>query len=164
MVDASLLYWALGRIQESIAFYCKAADLSDPAARCNLGITCLQPWTQPPKPKEAVRWLYLASIAGHIRAQYHICNLSPLEQARWYLQAAEGGYARAMYNVWLCYSVGEGLAHSYRQTRKWMKRAAVKAQFDHGHALFSVCKLSSSDFFIYLSSCYHYFFLFCIYT
>lgn len=26
----------------------------------------------PPKPKEAVKWLYQASIAGHVRAQYQL--------------------------------------------------------------------------------------------
>ena len=64
-------------------------------------------------------------------------------QARWYLKAAEGGYVRAMYRVALCYSVGEGLAQSHRQARKWMKRAAdsghTKAQYELGVALFSVC-------------------------
>lgn len=64
-------------------------------------------------------------------------------QARWYLKAAEGGYVRAMYNTSLCYTFGEGLSHSRRQARKWMKRAAdrghSKAQFEHGLALFSVC-------------------------
>lgn len=63
-------------------------------------------------------------------------------QARWYLKAAESGYARAMYNASLCYTFGEGLSHSRRQARKWMKRAAdrghSKAQFEHGLALFSV--------------------------
>ncbi|KAK6242139.1 F-box domain - like 10 [Theobroma cacao] len=62
-------------------------------------------------------------------------------QARWYLKAAEGGYVRAMYNTSLCYTFGEGLSHSRRQARKWMKRAAdrghSKAQFEHGLALFS---------------------------
>lgn len=49
---------------------------------------------------------------------------------------------RAMYNVSLCYSIGEGLVHSHRQARKWMKRAAdrghSKALFEHGLHLFSV--------------------------
>lgn len=52
---------------------------------------------------------------------------------------------RAMYNVSLCYSYGEGLVHSHRQARRWMKRAAdrghSKAQFEHGLGLFSVCTL-----------------------
>lgn len=47
-----------------------------------------------------------------------------------------------MYNISLCYSFGEGLAHSRQLARKWMKRAAdrghSKAQFEHGVALFSV--------------------------
>lgn len=63
-------------------------------------------------------------------------------QAKWYLKAAEGGYVRAMYNASLCYTFGEGLSHSHRQARKWMKRAAdrghSKAQFEHGLSLFSV--------------------------
>ena len=66
-------------------------------------------------------------------------------QARWYLKAAEGGYVRAMYNASVCYTFGEGLSHSRRQARKWMKRAAdrghSKAQFEHGLALFSVCHI-----------------------
>lgn len=65
-----------------------------------------------------------------------------LDQVKWYLKAAEGGYARAMYNTSLCYSFGEGLTHSHKLARKWMKRAAdrghSKAQFEHGLALFSV--------------------------
>ncbi|RVX04334.1 F-box protein [Vitis vinifera] len=67
--------------------------------------------------------------------------LKKQNRARWYLKAAEGGYVRAMYNVSLCYSYGEGLVHSHRQARRWMKRAAdrghSKAQFEHGLGLFS---------------------------
>ncbi|KAF8399763.1 hypothetical protein HHK36_015633 [Tetracentron sinense] len=103
-----------------------------------------------PNPKEAVKWLFQASTAGHVRAQYQLalclhqgrgveCNLT--EAAKWYLKAAEGGYVRAMYNTSLCYSFGEGLVHSHRQAKKWMKRAAdrghSKAQFEHGLGLFS---------------------------
>ncbi|KAK9276438.1 hypothetical protein L1049_005971 [Liquidambar formosana] len=148
MVDAGLIYWEMGKKEEGIAWYRKAAALGDPAGQCNLGISYLQ--AEPPNMKEAVKWLYQASCAGHVRAQYQLalclhhgrgvdCNLP--EAARWYLKAAEGGYVRAMYNISLCYSFGEGLVHSHRQARKWMKRAAdhghSKAQFEHGLGLFS---------------------------
>ena len=47
-----------------------------------------------------------------------------------------------MYNIAVCYSFGEGLNHSLKLARKWMKQAAdhghSKAQFEHGLALFSV--------------------------
>ncbi|XP_042489134.1 F-box protein At1g70590 [Macadamia integrifolia] len=148
MVDAGLLYWEMGHKDKGIALYQRAAALGDPAAQCNLGISYLQ--AEPADPKEAVKWLYEASVAGHIRAQYQLalclhqgrgveCNL--LEAAKWYLRAAEGGYVRAMYNTSLCYSFGEGLARNHRQARKWMKRAAdrghSKAQLEHGLGLFS---------------------------
>ncbi|EEF34477.1 F-box protein At1g70590 isoform X2 [Ricinus communis] len=148
MVDAGLVYWEMGFKDKAIALYLKAAELGDPAGQCNLGIYYVQ--VEPPKPKEAIKWLLQASNAGHVRAQYQLAlclhqgrgvdhNLQ--EAAKWYLKAAAGGYVRAMYNVALCYSVGEGLAQSYRQARKWMKRAAdrghSKAQFEHGLGLFS---------------------------
>ncbi|KAF8408297.1 hypothetical protein HHK36_007445 [Tetracentron sinense] len=148
MVDAGLIYWEMGKKEEGISLYKKAAVLGDPAGQCNLGISYLQ--AEPPNPKEAVKWLHQASTAGHVRAQYQLaiclhqgrgmeCNL--MEAAKWYMKAAEGGYVRAMYNTSLCYSFGEGLVHSHRQARKWMKRAAdrghSKAQFEHGLGLFS---------------------------
>ncbi|KAJ7943693.1 F-box protein [Quillaja saponaria] len=148
MVDAGLIYWEMGKKEKAVALYQKASELGDPAGQCNLGIYYLQ--AQPANPNEAVKWLYRASIAGHIRAQYqlalclhHVCGVerSMEEAAKWYLKAAEGGYTRAMYNISLCYSFGEGLVHSHRLARKWMKRAAdrghVKAQYEHGLALFS---------------------------
>lgn len=42
MVDAGLVYWEMGRREEGIALYRKAAELGDPAAQCNLGISLLQ--------------------------------------------------------------------------------------------------------------------------
>ncbi|TXG56223.1 hypothetical protein EZV62_017536 [Acer yangbiense] len=148
MVDAGLVYWEMDKKEEAIALYRKAAELGDPAGQCNLGISYLQ--AQPPNRKEAVMWLYKASITGHVRAQYQLalclhqsCRVDRnlREAARWYLKAAEGGYVRAMYNISLCYSVGEGLPQSRSQARKWMKRAADcghgKAQFEHGLGLFS---------------------------
>ncbi|KDP26648.1 hypothetical protein JCGZ_17806 [Jatropha curcas] len=148
MVDAGLVYWEMGWREKAIALYHKAAELGDPAGQCNLGISYLQ--AEPPRPKEAIKWLFQASIAGHVRAQYQLAlclhqgrgvdhNLQ--EAAKWYLKAAAGGYVRAMYNVALCYSIGEGLSQNRRQARKWMKRAAdcghSKAQFEHGLGLFS---------------------------
>ncbi|KAL5759915.1 hypothetical protein ACOSP7_018420 [Xanthoceras sorbifolium] len=148
MVDAGLVYWEMDKKEDAIALYRKAAELGDPAGQCNLGISYLQ--AQPPDRTEAVKWLYKASIAGHVRAQYQLAlclhqsrsvDRSLQEAARWYLKAAEGGYVRAMYNISLCYSVGEGLSQSRRQARKWMKKAAdfghSKAQFEHGLGLFS---------------------------
>lgn len=148
MVDAGLVYWEMGKKEEGIALYRKAAELGDPDGQSNLGISYLQ--VDPPNFQEAIRWLYKAAFAGHVRAQYQLalclrqgCGLNPniQEAARWYLQAAEGGYVRAMYNTSLCYAYGEGLVQSHSLARKWMKRAAdrghAKAQFEHGLGLFS---------------------------
>ncbi|KAG7029215.1 F-box protein [Cucurbita argyrosperma subsp. argyrosperma] len=148
MVDAGLLYWEMGNKGEAIALYQKAADLGDPAGKCNLGISFLH--AKPPNPTEAVRWLRQSAMAGNIRAQYqlalclhqgHGVDRNVQEAARWFLKAAEGGYVRAMYNLSLCYSCGEGLVHNHQQAKKWMKRAAdrghSKAQFEHGLHLFS---------------------------
>lgn len=41
MVDAGLLYWEMGNKNDAIALYQKAADLGDPSAKCNLGISFL---------------------------------------------------------------------------------------------------------------------------
>ncbi|KVI05772.1 F-box protein At1g70590 [Cynara cardunculus var. scolymus] len=148
MVDAGLVYWEMGKKEEGVALYRKAAELGDPAAQCNLGISYLQ--AEPPNMKEAVKWLYQASVAGYVRGQYQLAlclhrgggmNQNMSDAARWYLRAAEGGYVRAMYNVSLCYSLGMGVSQNHRQSRKWMKHAAdhghKKAQFEHGLALFS---------------------------
>ncbi|KAL1565622.1 F-box protein-like protein [Salvia divinorum] len=148
MVDAGLIYWEMGKIEEAIVWYMRAAELGDPAGQCNLAISFLQ--AHPPNTKEAVEWLYNASIAGHARAQYQLAlcfhqgkgvEQSVQEAACWYARAAEGGYARAMYNTSLCYSLGEGLEQSDMLARKWMRRAAdhghSKAQYEHGLALIS---------------------------
>ncbi|PIN09982.1 hypothetical protein CDL12_17427 [Handroanthus impetiginosus] len=146
MVDAGLIFWEMGKKDEAIAWYRRAAELGDPAGQCNLAISYLQ--ANPPNSKEAIEWLYKASIASHVRAQYQLARClhegqgveqSLEEAARWYLRAAEGGYVRAMYNTSLCYSLGEGLWQSHRLARKWMKRAAdcghSRAQYDHGLTL-----------------------------
>ncbi|XP_047322041.1 F-box protein At1g70590 [Impatiens glandulifera] len=148
MVDAGLVYWEMGEKEQGISLYRKAAELGDASGQCNLGIAYLQ--AEPSNPKESIRWLYKASVAGHVRAQYQLAlclhhshgvirNLP--EAAKWYLRAAEGGYSRAMYNTSLCYSHGEGFTQSHRLARRWMKRAAdhghTKAQFEHGLNLFS---------------------------
>ncbi|KAK3041847.1 hypothetical protein RJ639_000363 [Escallonia herrerae] len=162
MVDAGLVYWEMGKKEEGVSLYRRAAELGDPAGQCNLGISYLQ--AEPPNLKEAVKWLYQASDAGYVRAQYQLAlclhqgrgvdrNLP--EAARWYLRAAEGGYVRAMYNTSLCYSVGEGLVRSHRQARKWMKRAAdrghSKAQFEHGLGLFSVGEMMKAVVYLELA-------------
>ncbi|EYU22526.1 hypothetical protein ABFS82_05G019400 [Erythranthe guttata] len=148
MVDAGLIYWEMGKREEGILWYRRAAELGDPSGQCNLAISCLQ--ANPSNTKEALEWLYRASFTGHVRAQYQLAlclhqgrvtGQSLQEAARWYLRAAEGGYVRAMYNTSLCYLMGEGLVQSHRLARKWMKRAAdhghSKAQFEHGLGLFS---------------------------
>lgn len=148
MVDAGLVYWDMGKKEEGVALYRKAAELGDPAGQCNLGIAYLQ--AEPPNVKEAVKWLYQASVAGYVRGQYQLAlclhrgcgmNQNLSDAARWYLRAAEGGYVRAMYNVSLCYTLGMGVSQNHRQSRKWMKHAADhghrKAQFEHGLTLFS---------------------------
>ncbi|XP_052184150.1 F-box protein At1g70590 [Diospyros lotus] len=148
MVDAGLVYWEMGKREEAITLYRRAAELGDPVGQCNLGISYLK--AEQPNPKEAIKWLCQASVNGHTRAQYQLAlclhqgqgmeqNLP--EAAKWYLRAAEGGYIRAMYNASLCYSFGEGFVKSHRQAKKWMKRAAdrghSKAQLEHGLCLFS---------------------------
>ncbi|KAF9624942.1 hypothetical protein IFM89_016190 [Coptis chinensis] len=149
MVDAGLIYWEMGRKEDGVALYRRAAELGDHNGECNLGISYLQ--VEPPNQKEAFKWLYKASVAGHARAQYQLAlclhqgrgvQRDLTEAGKWYLRAAEGGYTRAMYNTSLCYLSGEGLVHSHRQAKKWMKRAAEcghrKAQYEHGLLLFSV--------------------------
>ncbi|KMT07691.1 hypothetical protein BVRB_6g148140 [Beta vulgaris subsp. vulgaris] len=163
MVDAGLVYWEMGRRQEGIALYRRAAELGDPSGQCNLAIAYLQ--ADFANPKEAVKWLLQSASAGHVRAQYQLAlclhhgrgidrNLP--EAAKWYLKAAERGYVRAMYNVSLCYSVGEGFAKNHPQAKKWMKRAAdhghSKAQFEHGLNLFSEGELSKAVVYLEIAS------------
>ncbi|XP_061990418.1 F-box protein At1g70590 [Rosa rugosa] len=148
MVDAGLIFWERGDKDKAFGLYREAAEAGDRNAQGNLGMWYLQ--VEPPNSKEAVKWLYLASFQGHVRAQYQlaIClyqgrgaDRNMKEAARWYLRAAERGYVRAMYNVSLCYKYGDGLVQNHRQARKWMKWAAdlghSKAQYEHGLTLFS---------------------------
>ncbi|XP_078447146.1 F-box family protein isoform X2 [Wolffia australiana] len=135
MVDAGLMYWEMGRKEESRGLYWKAAELGHPTAQCNLGISFLE--ADHPNPVEAVKWFRKSAMSGYARAQYSLAlclhrgrgvEQNPKEAAKWFLQAAEGGNIRAMYNVSICYSTGEGLPQDHRQARKWMKLAA-----DQGH-------------------------------
>lgn len=163
MVDAGLIYWEMGKKEEGVNLYRRAAELGDPAGQCNLGISYLQ--AELPNLEEAVKWFRRASSAGYVRAQYQLAlclhrgsgtdqNLS--EAAKWYLRAAKGGYARAMYNSSLCYSLGVGLLQSHRQARKWMKRAAnhghSKALFEHGLALFSEGEMMKAAVYLELAT------------
>ncbi|KAK9751084.1 hypothetical protein RND81_02G240500 [Saponaria officinalis] len=148
MVDAGIIYWEMGRRDEGLRFYRRAADLGDASGQCNLGIAYLQ--ADFANDTEAIRWLRQSACAGHARAQYQLAlclhhgrgierNLP--EAAKWYLRAAERGYVRAMYNASLCFGSGDGFPQSHRQAKKWMKRAAdhghKKAQFEHGLHLFT---------------------------
>ncbi|KAL9226356.1 hypothetical protein vseg_002179 [Gypsophila vaccaria] len=160
MVDAGLIYWEMGRREECLRFYRRAAELGDSSAQCNLGLAYLQDDT-----KEAVKWLQCSASAGHARAQYQLAlclhrgrgierNLH--EAAKWYLRAAERGYVRAMYNASLCFSSGEGFAQSHPQAKKWMKRAAdhghSKAQFEHGLNLFAEGELMKAVVYLELAN------------
>ncbi|KAK6160229.1 hypothetical protein DH2020_003610 [Rehmannia glutinosa] len=126
MVDAGLIYWEMGKKEEAIAWYRRAAKLGDPAAQCNLAISILQGNSS-------------TSLAGN--GSSNLASNCSTNLAHWYQRAAKGGYVRAMYNTSLCYSLGEGLWQSHSLARKWMKRAAdcghSKAQFEHGLNLFS---------------------------
>ncbi|GJT67527.1 F-box protein [Tanacetum coccineum] len=42
MVDAGLVYWEIGKKDEGVRMYKRAAELGDPAGQCNLGISYLQ--------------------------------------------------------------------------------------------------------------------------
>lgn len=163
MVDAGLVYWERGNKHEAIALYEKAAELGDPTGQCNLGISYLQ--AQPPNLKLGVKWLYRASLAGHVRAQYQLglcfhqgrgADSSMQQAALWYLKAAEAGYVRAMYNVSLCYSSGEGFCYNIGLGRKWMKRAAdhghSRAQFHHGLTLFSKGEIANAALYLELAT------------
>ncbi|RDY06811.1 F-box protein, partial [Mucuna pruriens] len=149
MVDAGLIFWERGERPKAMELYLRAAELGNPSAQCNLGISYLQ--AEPPNTEQALKWLYKASVYGNVRAQYQLAlclhrgggriHNNMKEAAKWYMKAAEGGYGRAMYNVSLCFSFGEGVSRNHQLARKWMKRAAdrghSKAQFEHGLALFS---------------------------
>ncbi|KAL8161631.1 hypothetical protein V2J09_013120 [Rumex salicifolius] len=147
MVDAGLVYWEMGKKQDCLDLYRRAAELGDPAGQCNLGIAYLQ--AEPAMDEEAASWLFKSACSGYVRAQYQLAlclhqgrgmTRNFKEASRWYLKAAESGYARAMYNVSLCFSGGYGFPVDNRLARKWMKKAAdhghSKAQFEHGLSLF----------------------------
>ncbi|GKD95997.1 F-box protein, partial [Tanacetum coccineum] len=42
MVDAGLVYWEIGKKDEGVRMYKRAAELGDPDGQCNLGISYLQ--------------------------------------------------------------------------------------------------------------------------
>ncbi|XP_074309907.1 F-box protein At1g70590 [Silene latifolia] len=163
MVDAGLIYWEMGKREEGIRLYLKAAELGDASGQCNLGIAYLH--ADCANTTEAVRWLLQSATAGHVRAQYQLAlclhhgrgiEKSLHEAAKWYLRAAEGGYARAMYNASLCFSSGEGFKQNHPQAKKWMKRAAdhghSKAQFEHGLNLFSEGEMMKAVIYLELAS------------
>lgn len=42
MVDAGLMYWEMGKKDDAIALYRRAAELGDSSGQCNLGLSYLQ--------------------------------------------------------------------------------------------------------------------------
>ncbi|KAH1260140.1 F-box protein [Glycine soja] len=70
MVDAGLIYWERGEKPKAMEFYHKAAELGNPSAQCNLGLSYLQ--AEPPNTELAVKWLHKASVCGNVRAQYQL--------------------------------------------------------------------------------------------
>ncbi|XP_044490601.1 F-box protein At1g70590 isoform X2 [Mangifera indica] len=109
MVDAGLIYWEFGKKEKAIGFYKKAAEHGDPAGQCNLAISYLQ--AQPPKVEEALKWLYQAAFAGHVRAQYQLALC--LHKGRGVdcsLQQAEGEMMKAVVYLELATRAGETAA------------------------------------------------------
>ncbi|KAK6160231.1 hypothetical protein DH2020_003612 [Rehmannia glutinosa] len=134
MVDAGLIYWEMGKKEEAIAWYRRAAKLGDPAAQCNLAISILQDYTEPTVPTgyqkshfQSTREILYSKmrLLMKIFRKYTIISLSLFSRTNPCspVQRAKGGYVRAMYNTSLCYSLGEGLWRSHSLARKWMKRA-----------------------------------------
>ncbi|KOM39792.1 hypothetical protein LR48_Vigan03g317400 [Vigna angularis] len=86
MVDAGLIYWERGEKPKAMELYLRAAELGNPSAQCNLGISYLQGenaresssshapfgFAEPPNTEQAVKWLYKASVCGNVRAQYQL--------------------------------------------------------------------------------------------
>ncbi|KAL5178789.1 F-box protein [Glycine soja] len=70
MVDAGLIYWERGEKPKAMELYLKAAELGNPSAQCNLGLSYLQ--AEPPNTEKAVKWLRKASVCGNVRAQYQL--------------------------------------------------------------------------------------------
>lgn len=163
MVDAGLLYWEMGKKEEGMNLYRRAAELGHPAGQCNLGLSYLQ--VEPPDPKEGVKWMYKSANSGFVRAQYQLAlclqhgrgiKRDACEAAKWYIKASEGGYVRAMYNTSLCYQIGDGVAQSHQQSKRWMKRAAdrghSKAQFEHALGLFAEGKMMAAAVYLELAT------------
>nr|GEW58797.1 hypothetical protein [Tanacetum cinerariifolium] len=144
MVDAGLVYWEIGKKDEGVRMYKRAAELGDPAGQCNLGISYLQ--AEPPNAKEAVKWLYQASLAGYVRGQYQLAlclhrgTHTPEEEGG--IQRDDGRARQLSARAIARSREGRGFLQNHRQSRKWMKLAADhghrKAQFEHGLTLFSL--------------------------
>ncbi|KAL3829274.1 hypothetical protein ACJIZ3_018076 [Penstemon smallii] len=161
MVEAGLIYSLIGRKDEGVLLFRRAAELGDPAGAHNLAIFNLEA-ANPPNTKTAIEYLYKASTGGNARAQYQLALcfhhgrgvrqclseatsafLSPSSQtttvatsaAQWYLRAAEGGYKRAMLNTSLLCRKGQGFPRDAQLARSWFRRALNYVRRKHSRDL-----------------------------
>ncbi|KAK4486388.1 hypothetical protein RD792_009061 [Penstemon davidsonii] len=133
MVEVGLIYYLdMGRKDEGILWYRRAAELGDPAGQYHLAMFYFQlQGNNPYNTKVAIEYLHKAAIGGHALAQHKLAHCyhqgrgvtpSTAETARWFLRAAEGGYMPAMLNISLCYLVGIGVPKGTAGS-EWHKRA-----------------------------------------
>ncbi|KAK4486057.1 hypothetical protein RD792_008722 [Penstemon davidsonii] len=149
MVEVGLIYYLdMGRKDEGILWYRRAAELGDPAGQYHLAMFYFQllqgaclPGNNPYyNTKVAIEYLHKAAIGGHALAQHQLAHCyhqgrgvtrSISQTARWFLRAAEGGYMPAMMNIALCYILGIGVVPSNKSGGIWHKRA-IASRKDHG--------------------------------
>ncbi|KVH88957.1 F-box domain, cyclin-like protein, partial [Cynara cardunculus var. scolymus] len=70
MVDAGLIYWEMGKKEEGVNLYRRAAELGDPAGQCNLGISYLQGVGLLQSHHQARKWMKRAADHGHSKALF----------------------------------------------------------------------------------------------
>jgi TPR repeat protein len=116
-----------------MAWYRKAADLSDSTATYNIGFMYHNGQGTPRDPTEAIAWYRKAADLGYASAPYNVGVMyrdgqgvpqDPAEAVAWFRKAADLGHVGAMNALGAMYANGRGVPQDDVQAAAWYRRAA----------------------------------------
>ncbi|MCO6185909.1 caspase family protein [Rhizobium sp. L1K21] len=137
----------VGRDDEALVHYRKAADQGYAVAQSDIGFYYENGLAVPKDYDESYRWYRMAADQGYATAQYNVgvcygegrgVQKDDKEALRWWREAAGQGMALAMNSIGIAYQNGEGVKKDNVEAMWWFRKAV-----DGGHigALYSVARL-----------------------
>ena len=121
-------------MKKAVEVVTRAAELGDPVAQCNLGLSLLYGDGAPEDAAKAVEWFEKAARQKFSGGQFQLGEIYlegngvPADRAkglRLIRQAAAQGRPEALCRLGLCYHEGEGVKQDFAQAVEWYRKAAA---------------------------------------